>query len=57
MEDMQKLWENGVNILDEYKKEHFNLMAIIFCTINDNPTHLALTELVKGKIGCVVYMD
>jgi hypothetical protein len=57
MEDMQKLWENGVNVLDEYKKEHFNLMAIIFCTINDNPAHLALTEQVTGKIGCGVYMD
>jgi hypothetical protein len=49
MEDMHKLWEHGVNVWDEYKKEHFNLKAIIFYTTNDNPTHLALTGQVKGK--------
>jgi hypothetical protein len=30
MEDIQKLWEHGVNVWDEYKKEHFNLKDIIF---------------------------
>jgi hypothetical protein len=57
MEDKQKLWEHGVNVWDEYKKEHFNLKAIILCTINDNPTRLALTGQVKGKIGCVICID
>ena len=42
---------------DEYKKEHFNLRAIIFCTINDNPACLAITGQVKGKSGCVVCVD
>jgi hypothetical protein len=54
---MQKLWEHGVNVWYEYKKEHFNLKAIIFCTINDSPARLALTGQVKGKISCVVCMD
>jgi hypothetical protein len=49
MEDMQNLWEHGVNVWDEYKKEHFNLKAIIFYTINDNPTRLSHTGQVKGK--------
>jgi hypothetical protein len=57
MEDMHKLWEHGVNIWDEYKTEPFNLKAIIFCTINDNLTRLALTGQVKGKIGCVICVD
>jgi hypothetical protein len=57
MEDMQKLWEHGVNVWDEYKKEHFNLRAIIFYTINDNPTRLSLTGQVKGKTGCVICVD
>jgi hypothetical protein len=57
MEDMQKLWEHGVNVWDEYKKEHFNLKAIILCTINDNPTHLALIGQVKGKTGYVICID
>jgi hypothetical protein len=57
MEDMQKLWEHGFNIWDEYNKEHFNLKVIILCMINDNPSRLALTEQVKGKTGCVICMD
>jgi hypothetical protein len=57
MEDMLKLWEHGVNVWDEYKKEHFNLNVIIFCMVNDNPTHLALTGPAKGKTGCVICMD
>jgi hypothetical protein len=44
MEDMQKLWEHGVNVWDEYKKQHFNLKDIIFCTINENPARLALAR-------------
>jgi hypothetical protein len=57
MEDMQKLWEHGVNVWDKYKKGHFNLKAIIFCTINDNPARLALTGQVKGKTEYVIYVD
>jgi hypothetical protein len=57
MKDMQKLWEHGVNVWDEYKKEHFNLKVIIFYMINDNPTRLALTGHVKEKTGCVICVD
>jgi hypothetical protein len=57
MEDMQKLWEHGVNIWDEYKKEQFNLKAIILCTIDNNSERLSLIGHAKGKTGCVVCMD
>jgi hypothetical protein len=57
MEDMHKLWEHGVNVWDEYKKEHFNLKAIILCMINDNPSCLALTGQVKRNKGCVICID
>jgi hypothetical protein len=57
MEGMQKLWEHGVNVWDEYKKEHFNLKAIIFCTINENHARLALIGQVKGKTGCAIFVD
>jgi hypothetical protein len=57
MEDMQKLWEYGVTMWDEYNKQHFNLKAIIFYTINDNLARLSLTGLVKGKTRCVIYVD
>jgi hypothetical protein len=57
MEDMQKLWKYRVTMWDEYNRQHFNLKAIIFYTINDNPSCLSLTGQVKGKIGCVVCVD
>jgi hypothetical protein len=55
MEDMQKLWECGVTMWDEYSRQRFNLKAIIFYTINDNPARFSLTGQVKGKAGCVVF--
>jgi hypothetical protein len=57
MEEMQKIWEHGVNVWDEYSKQHFNIKAIIFCTINDNPACLALTGQVKGKTAHVICVD
>jgi hypothetical protein len=57
MEDMQKLWEYGVTMWDKYNRQHFNIMVIIFYTINDNPTHMSLTGQVKGKTECVVCVD
>jgi hypothetical protein len=42
---------------DEYNRQHFNLKAIIFYMINDNPARLSLIGQVKGKIGCVVCVD
>jgi hypothetical protein len=57
MVDMQKLWEYRVTTWDEYIRQHFNLKAIIFYTINDNLAHLSLTGCVKGKTGCVICVD
>ena len=57
MEDMQKLWEDGVRVWDAYRQESFTLKAMIFVTINDNPARLTLTGQVKGKTGCVVCLD
>jgi hypothetical protein len=57
MEDMQKLWEYGVTMWDEYNRQHFNLKTIMFYMINDNPARLSLTGQVKGKAGCVVHVD
>jgi hypothetical protein len=57
MEDMKILWETGVQILDEYRKESFTLRAIIFVTINDYPALFTLSGQFKGKVGCVVCID
>ncbi|KAE8672344.1 hypothetical protein F3Y22_tig00111843pilonHSYRG00019 [Hibiscus syriacus] len=37
--DLKLLWETGVKTYDAYKKEYFNLRAILLCTINDFPAH------------------
>ena len=37
MEEMKKLWEEGVAMWDEFCKEPFTLKAMIFVTINDYP--------------------
>ena len=35
MQDMQTLWEVGVDMIDAFRKETFTLRAIIIVTIND----------------------
>jgi len=55
MQDMKMLWETGVQMLDEYRKESFTLRAIIFVMINEYPA--PLSGQFKGKLGCVVCID
>ena len=57
MEEMKKLWEEGVAMWDEFRKEAFTLKAMIFVTINDYPTLFSLSRQFKGKVGCVVCLD
>jgi hypothetical protein len=38
-------------------KKEFTLKAIIFVTITDYPSLFALSGQIKGKLGCVVYID
>jgi hypothetical protein len=42
MEDMQKLWEEGVKMMDASLKKEFTLKAIIFVTITDYPSLFSL---------------
>jgi hypothetical protein len=37
MEDMAKLWNEGVRMWDQYQHEYFTLKAIIFICIHDAP--------------------
>jgi hypothetical protein len=37
MEDMVKLWNEGVRMWDQYQQEYFTLYAIIFICIHDAP--------------------
>ena len=39
VEDLAKLWDEGVAVFDGYRNETFKLPAMLFCTINDFPTY------------------
>nr|KAJ0206697.1 hypothetical protein LSAT_V11C500239590 [Lactuca sativa] len=55
VEDMKKLWNLGVEVYDAYKKEYFQLRAMIFCTISDFPTYANLSGYsTKGKKACPI---
>jgi hypothetical protein len=57
MEDMQKLWVEGVKVMDASLKKEFSLKAIIFVTITDYPGLFSLSGQIKGKTGCVVCIN
>jgi hypothetical protein len=57
MEEMKKLWEEGVAMWDEFRKEPFTQKAMIFVSINDCPALFSLLGHFKGKVGCVVCLD
>jgi hypothetical protein len=57
MEDMQKLWEEGVKMMDASLKKKFTLKAIILVTITDYPGLFSLSGQIKGKTDCIVCID
>ncbi|KAK9078277.1 hypothetical protein SSX86_002334 [Deinandra increscens subsp. villosa] len=55
IDDLKTLWTTGVNVYDAYKKENFNLRAMIFCTISDFPAYANLSGYsTKGKKACPI---
>ncbi|KAL4561446.1 hypothetical protein LXL04_033612 [Taraxacum kok-saghyz] len=55
IEDLKLLWETGVRTYDAYKKEYFNLTAILLWTINDFPAYSNLSGCVtKGYYACPI---
>jgi hypothetical protein len=57
MEDMAKLWNEGVHMWDQYQHEYFTLKAIIFVCIHDAPESFTVSGETKEKSGCPVCMD
>jgi len=58
IEDLQKLWRDGVRVWDAYGKEHFKLRAMVFCTINDFPAYGNLSGYsTKGAKACPICED
>ena len=53
IEDLQTLWNDGVRAYDAYKKEFFNMRAVLLWTINDFPAYGNLCGCtVKGYFAC-----
>ncbi|KAL6570262.1 hypothetical protein OROMI_014776 [Orobanche minor] len=53
IEDLKLLWEEGIEVRDEYRKDQFRLKAMLFGTINDFPAYGNLSGYsVKGYDAC-----
>ncbi|XP_035842109.1 uncharacterized protein LOC118488833 [Helianthus annuus] len=58
IDDLKTLWNPGVNVYDSYKKEYFDLRAMIFCTISDFPAYGNLSGYsTKGRLACPICED
>nr|XP_043638244.1 uncharacterized protein LOC122609251 [Erigeron canadensis] len=58
IDDLKTLWSIGVEVFDAYKRESFQLRALLFCTINDFPAYGNLSGYsTKGKKACPVCGD
>jgi hypothetical protein len=38
IEELKTLWKHKVKVHDTYRKEEFDLCAMLFCTVHDYPT-------------------
>ncbi|XP_057250629.1 uncharacterized protein LOC130591359 [Beta vulgaris subsp. vulgaris] len=49
IDDLKKLWDEGVSVFDAHANEMFTLRAMLFCTINDFPAYGNLSGY-KNKV-------
>ena len=55
IEDLTKLWDEGVLVFDGFHKETFQMRAMLFCTINDFPANGNLSGYsAKGHHACPI---
>ena len=58
VDDPLKLWNDGAQVWDEYKREHFQLKAILFVSITNLPGLGSLAGLAtRGYKACVICLD
>jgi hypothetical protein len=57
MLEFERLWKFGEPMYDAFRHEDFTLRAILYVTINDHLVLFALYGQIKGKTGCLVYLD
>ncbi|XP_016471415.2 uncharacterized protein LOC107793551 [Nicotiana tabacum] len=55
VDDLKKLWEDGIETYDAFKQQNFQLRASLLWTINDFPAYAMLSGWsTKGKFACPV---
>ncbi|XP_071687302.1 uncharacterized protein [Rutidosis leptorrhynchoides] len=55
VDEMMELWSTGIQVYDAFKKEYFQLRAMLFCTINDFPAYGNLSGYsTKWKKACPI---
>ena len=55
IEDLTKLWDEGVLVFEGFQNETFHLRAMLFCTINDFLVYENLSRYsVKGHLACPI---
>jgi hypothetical protein len=57
MQEMETLWKEGIDIVDGFTRQTFNLRAIIFVTIHDYQALFVHLGQVKGRTRCMVCVD
>ena len=56
IEDLRKLWVDGIDVYDANVGQTFLLRAMIFCTVNDFPAYGNLSRYgVKGHHACPIF--
>jgi hypothetical protein len=56
VDDLKILWKPSVpEVWDEFKREEFTMQAMLFSTINDNPTHRNLSGQSKRNGAACPY--
>ena len=53
IDDLKRLWFEGVQVWDQHRREYFNLHAMLLCTIHDLPALYSVSGQSKaGGKGC-----
>ena len=58
VDDLKILWSDGIEVWDEYKREYFNLRALLFVYVSDSPAQRNLSgQSKKMPGGCPHCLD
>ena len=49
VEDLRKMWDEGVSVFYTHVNEHFTLHAMLLCTVNNFFRHMATYQGIRTK--------